>query len=177
MSDQYIGEIRMFGGNFAINGWAMCNGQLLSISQNTALFSILGTTYGGDGVQTFGLPDLRGRVAVNQGQGPGLSSYVPGEITGTESVTLQQNQLPIHTHVVNASTNSADQASPAGAIWAAPLDGNQNAGTGYTKTASNTTMAPNALGTAGGGQPVEILQPLLCVTFLIALVGIFPTRN
>jgi microcystin-dependent protein len=177
MSDPFLGQIQAFGFNFAPRGWAMCNGQLMSISQNTALFSLLGTFYGGDGVTTFGLPDLRGRVAVHQGQGPGLSPYVIGQAAGTENVTLLQSQMPAHTHIPNASSNSADQASPAGAIWAAPLDSQGGAGTGYTKTAANTTMAPNALGIAGGSQPVSIIEPYLCVTFCIATQGIFPSRN
>ena len=177
MSEPFLGEIRMFGGNFAPSGWAMCNGQLLSISQNTALFSILGTTFGGNGIQTFGLPDLRGRLPVHWGQGPGLSNYVLGQMSGTENVTLTSNQMPAHTHGVNASTNGADQNSPAGAIWAAALDSNQQPVTAYTKTAANTTMAPNAVGLAGNNLPFGIIQPILCVTFIIALNGIFPSRN
>jgi microcystin-dependent protein len=166
----------MFGGNFAPSGWQLCNGQLLSIAQNQALFAILGTTYGGDGVQTFALPDLRGRGPLHQGQGLGLSSYVIGEVTGVENVTLISNQLPGHNHVLNASTVAADQGSPAAAICAAPQDGG-GAGTEYTKGASNTTMAPNALAPAGGNLPFPVVQPLLCVSFIIALNGIFPSRN
>lgn len=177
MSTPILGEIRMFAGNFAPRGWALCNGQLMAISQNTALFSILGTTYGGNGQTTFALPDLRGRVPVHAGQGPGLSPYVLGEQTGTENVTLLSTQMPTHTHLVNASTNGADQGSPAAAILAAPLDGSGSPTAGYTKTAANTQMAPTAIGMAGGNQPFSVLQPLTCVNFIIALEGIFPSRN
>jgi microcystin-dependent protein len=167
----------MFGGNFAPVGWFLCQGQLLPISQYQALFAILGTTYGGDGVSTFALPDLRCRAPLNQGQGLGLSAYTPGEKTGVENVTLLMNQLPAHTHLVNASTNPADQGSPAGGIYAVESDSAQGAVAAYTKTAANTTMAPNAMSIAGGSQPFEILQPLLSVTFIIAFTGIFPSRN
>jgi len=165
----------MFGGNFAPYGWALCNGQLMSIAQNQALFAIVGTTYGGDGVTTFALPDLRGRGPVHQGQGLGLSNYVLGEVIGSENVTLLSTNLPMHTHLVNASTAAADLGSPAAAISAAP----QDAGPGgeYTKTAANTTLAPNALAPAGGNLPFSVSQPLLCVSFIIALNGIFPSRN
>ncbi|HEV2446954.1 MAG TPA: tail fiber protein, partial [Candidatus Sulfopaludibacter sp.] len=148
-----------------------------SISQNAALFSILGTYYGGNGTTNFALPDLRGRGPLHQGQGSGLSPYSIGEQTGVEAVTLLGSQLPAHTHVANASTNPADQNSPAGAVWAALLDATPAAGTSFTKTAANTTMAPNAVATAGSGQPVGVIQPYLCVSFIIALVGIFPSRN
>jgi microcystin-dependent protein len=177
MSEPFLGEIRMFAGNFAPKGWALCNGQIMSIAQNTALFSLLGTFYGGNGTSTFALPDLRGRLAVNQGQGPGLSLYSIGEQTGTENVTLLSTQMPAHTHLVNASTGAGDLGNPSGAILAAPYDSTGNAGTGYTKTAANTQMAPNAVGIAGGSQPFSIVQPVLAVTFIIALVGIFPSRN
>lgn len=177
MSEPFLGEIRMFAGNFAPRGWALCNGQLLSIAQNTALFSILGTTYGGNGQTTFGLPDLRGRLPVSQGQGPGLSMYSLGEITGTENVTLLQTNMPMHNHVINASTNNADQNSPAGAILAQDVDSTGTNAQGYTKTTANTTMAPTALSMAGGNVPVSIVQPILVVNFIIALVGVYPSRN
>jgi microcystin-dependent protein len=177
MAEPYLGEIRMFAGNFAPRGWALCQGQLLAIAQNTALFAILGTTYGGNGVNTFALPDLRGRIPLNWGQGPGLSSYVIGEMTGTENVTLLQTNMPAHNHLINASTNAADQTSPAQAIPALASDSQQGAVLAYTKTAANTTMAPNAVSVAGSSIPVSIIQPILCVTFIIALEGIFPSRN
>src|SRR3954469_21155899 len=113
MTDPFLAEIRMFSGNFPPVGWAMCDGQLMPIRQNTALFSLLGTTYGGDGRVTFGLPDLRGRVPINAGQGPGLSNYSLGEVAGTESVTILQSQMPAHTHAVACNTGSASQPSPA----------------------------------------------------------------
>jgi microcystin-dependent protein len=165
----------MFAGNFAPSGWALCNGQLMSISQNAALFSIVGTYYGGNGTQTFALPDLRGRVALHQGQGPGLSPYVVGQVAGTENVTLLSNQMPIHTHLVSADGSAGGKTTPAnnfpGTVSPQATEKIYSAGPG------NTTMAPNMLGTAGGNQPFSIVQPYLCVTFIIALVGIFPSRN
>ena len=173
MADPFLGEIRMFGGNFAPLNWALCEGQILQISQNTALFSLLGTYYGGDGIRTFALPDLRGRAAVNQGQGPGLSNYVVGEMRGQEMVTLMQTNLPPHTHSVNCDGSASGQASPAGHFPG-------SVGTATERpysTASNTTMAPNMIGVTGGGQPVSIVQPVLCVSFIIALAGIYPSRG
>jgi microcystin-dependent protein len=175
MSEPFIGQITLFAGNFAPRGWAFCQGQLLSISQNTALFSILGTTYGGNGQTTFGLPDLRGRVPVQQGQGPGLSSYDLGQMSGQESVTLLSTQMPQHTHIAQASTGDGS-AVATGAFWASPTDSTRGAGLGYTPT-SDTTMSPSAIGLAGGNQPFPILQPLLGLNFIIALEGIFPSRN
>lgn len=172
MSEPFLGEIIMFGGNFAPRGWAFCSGQLLSIAQNTALFSILGTTYGGNGTTTFALPDLRGRVPIHPGQGPGLSSYVLGEAAGVENVTLLTTQMPAHTHVLtsNASTAAATDTLPTGNFLASD---NQ-----YTN-ASNTQMNANAVAIAptGGSQPHTNIQPFLCVNFIIALEGIFPSRN
>jgi microcystin-dependent protein len=148
----------------------------MSIAQNTALFSILGTTFGGNGQTTFALPDLRGRVPVHPGQGPGLTPYTLGESTGSERVTLLTNQMPAHTHLASGSSNNADQGSPAGNVWAVPVDSTGAAGAGYTATA-NVTMSPSAIGMAGGNQPFPIIQPLLCVTFIIALQGIYPSRS
>jgi|SRR6185437_1830040 microcystin-dependent protein len=178
MSDQYLGEIRMFGGNFAPVGWALCNGQLLSISQNAALFSILGTTFGGDGVQNFGLPDLRGRAPLHWGQGTGLSNYVLGEQTGTENVTLLQNQMPMHTHQVQASTTNGSSSTAQNAVpaTAAPARG-QSSGPDIYGTAVNTTMNPQMISASGGSQPHENMQPSLCVSFIIALQGIYPSRS
>jgi microcystin-dependent protein len=163
-----LGEIRMVGFNFAPRGWAMCNGQILSIAQNTALFSLLGTTYGGNGQTTFALPDFRGRVPVHQGQGPGLSPQSIGEQAGTETVTLLQTQMPAHNHVVRGNntlntTNRVDGAFPAvRGMYAKQDDANMN---------------PAMIQPAGGSQPHENLQPYLVVTFIIALEGIFPSRN
>ena len=174
--DPFIGEIRMFGGNFAPVGWATCDGQLLPIQQYAAVFSLLGTTYGGNGTTNFALPDLRGRVPLHVGNGPGLSPYTLGEATGSEKVTLAQNQMPAHTHSANGSSTSASQASPGGNVWASPGDSGGGAGTGYANVAPNAPMAAAAIGVTGGNVPVPVIQPLLCVTFIIALQGIFPSR-
>jgi microcystin-dependent protein len=166
VADPFLGEIKMFGGNFAPNGWAMCNGQLLPIVQNSALFSLLGTTYGGDGIQTFALPDLRGRVPLHFGQGPGLSNYSLGDRSGEETVTLNTNQIPAHQHAQPATaaeegTNRPGSAVPAkGGVYAAATDG--------------TTMAPTT--PAGGSQPHDNRQPYLGLNFIIALQGIYPPR-
>ena len=148
----------------------MCNGQLLSISQNQALFALLGTQYGGNGTTTFALPDLRGRVAIHQGQGPGLSSYTIGEVAGSETVTLIQQQMPQHSHLINASNNDSTDSTPQGNVPA-----NIPAG-GYAATA-NTNMNPAMGGVAGSSQPHQNRQPFLVVNICIALVGIFPSRN
>jgi microcystin-dependent protein len=175
LSQSYLGTIMMFGGNFAINGWAMCNGQMLSISVNSALFSVLGTTYGGDGVQTFALPDLRGRAPLSQGSGPSLTPYIQGEFGGSESIILVSNQMPAHRHPVNADGQAGGKTSPQGTIPGAvsALAPEKI----YSGNAPNTTMNPAMIGTAGGNVPFPIIQPYLCVTFLIALNGIFPSRN
>lgn len=169
-----IGEIRLFAGNFAPRNWAFCNGQLLSIAQNTALFSILGTTYGGNGQTTFALPDLRSRVPVHPGQGPGLSNYVLGQTAGVETVTLTQNQLPSHTHAVNAVANGGNQAAPTGNLPAVESTGtSQN----YSNAAATGQMGPNMIGNTGGNQPFTVVQPYQCLNYIIALYGIFPSRN
>ena len=161
----------MFGFNFAPQGWAMCNGQILPISQNTALFSLLGTSYGGNGQTTFALPDLRGRVAIQQGQGPGLSSYSIGEVTGVETVTLTSNQMPQHNHGVVANGAPATATRPNGAVPA-------RTGTNeYAPAPDGTAMNAGMIATTGGSQPHTNLPPLLVVTFCIALQGIFPSRN
>jgi microcystin-dependent protein len=174
MSEAYIGEIRMFGGNFAIKNWAMCNGQTLSISTNTALFSILGTTYGGNGQTTFMLPDLRSRVPVHFGQGSGLSNYALGQASGTENVTLTQNQMPQHTHSFTpaANANAGAGARPGGGYLA-----NSGSASLYEPSSDGTTMGAQTIGPAGGNQPFPVLQPLLAINFQIVLYGIFPSRN
>ncbi len=174
MYEPFIGAICMFGFNFAPKGWATCDGQLLQISQNTALFSLLGTTFGGNGMQTFGLPDLRGRVPIHQGQGPGLSSYSMGEAAGTETVTLTVNQMPMHNHLVNANSANGDTGAPAGAIFA------NSGATDREYLASglpNELMSQNIVAQNGGSQSHNNMQPFLTVNFCIALVGIFPSRN
>jgi microcystin-dependent protein len=167
----YVGQISMFGGNFAPRNWALCNGQLMAISQNQALFAILGTTYGGDGVTTFGLPNMQGRVPLHWGTGQGLTPRVLGEMSGSESVTLIGNQMPIHNHLVNAGNEDADVKNPNGAYLAAPTAAI------YTAAAPNVQMNPQMVGNAGGNQPHNNMQPYLAVTFIIALFGIFPSRN
>jgi microcystin-dependent protein len=177
MSQPFLGEIKMFGGNFAPRNYALCNGQVMSIAQNTALFSILGTTYGGNGVQTFALPNMQGRVPMHWGSGAGLSTYVVGESGGTENVTLLQTQMPSHTHLVNATTAAGIASSPASALLASPSDSQGGQVTEYATGNPNTTLAPTSIAATGGSQPHANIQPFLCVSFIIALQGIFPSRN
>lgn len=177
MSEPFLGEIRMFAGNFAPRGWALCNGQLLSIAQYSALFSLLATTYGGDGQVTFALPDLRGRVPMHWGQGPGLTNRVQGEASGTEDVTLLSMQMPAHTHMVQAHNGEANSSGPGNALWANAVDGNSQQVSSYSTNTPNTTMAPQAIGMSGGNQPHQNMQPYLTVTFIIALEGIYPARS
>ena len=172
MSDPFVAEIRMFAGNFAPRGWALCNGQIMLISQNTALFSLLGTMYGGDGRSNFALPDLQGRAPLQTGQGPGLSDYAQGEVTGTETVTLLESEMPIHTHTLMGANAPAEQSSPAGNAVARSLGGSIYTNTG----APDTSMAPQTVAPAGGSLPHNNMQPYLTVTFIIALQGIFPPR-
>ncbi|WP_223635825.1 phage tail protein [Corallococcus sp. EGB] len=173
MAEPFIGEIRLFGGNFAPRGWALCNGALLSIAQNQALFAILGTTYGGDGRTTFALPDMRGRFPMAPGQGPGLAPHTLGEVSGQPQVTLISTQMPAHTHPLMASGQEGNTESPEGAYLAAYPPGSSP--TPYATTPS-TTMGPQAVGVAGGSQPVPIQNPYTCVNFIIATEGIFPSR-
>jgi len=180
--DPYLAVILLFGGNFPPKGFATCDGQLMAISQNTALFSLLGTNFGGNGTSTFGLPDLRGRLAIQQGQGPGLSNYILGETTGNATNTLLSNQIPLHTHLINASSAVGTTSSPAGAILAEGPK--QGVGPGaitekfYNGSAPNVTMNANAIAVnSGGNNPYSITQPYLVVTHIIALQGIFPARN
>jgi microcystin-dependent protein len=169
MSEPFLAQIMMFGGNFAPRGWALCNGQILPIAQNTALFSLLGTTFGGNGQTTFALPDLRSRVPVHPGQGPGLSNVSLGEAGGGETVTLTQNEMPQHAHLVAASNGGTTASRPANNFLAA--------GGSYTNASDGTTMNPAMVGVAGGSLPHENRQPYLGVNFIIALEGIFPSRN
>jgi microcystin-dependent protein len=183
--DPILGTIIIFAGNFAPRGWALCAGQLLSISQNSALFSILGTTYGGDGVQTFALPDLRGRAPIGQGQGPGLSNYVLGEKVGTENTTLNINQMPMHTHVattaMKVSSQQGDQVTPvAASSISAVKDINGDPAKGFSSQTPDiglTNAITNTNGMAGGSQPFSLLQPVLCINYIIALQGVYPSRN
>lgn len=173
MSDPFIGEIRTFGFNFAPNGWATCDGQLLSIAQNQALFSILGTTYGGNGQTNFGLPDLRGRAPVHVGSSPSGTVQL-GELAGAETVTLLPQNLPAHGHNLMASADLVSATSPAGNVMGAKGRGGVDV---YAAASNLTPLAGGAVGLAGGNQPHDNMQPSLAVNFCIALVGIFPSRN
>lgn len=168
--DPFLGEIRMFGGNFAPRGWALCNGQLMSVAQNTALFSILGVTYGGNGQTTFGLPNMQGRLPMHWGSGPGLSPHTLGEASGTETVTLINSQMPMHNHQLIGTTAAAGDTLPTGNILS---EGNSYAAGNSTPT----NMSPNAIGVSGGNQPHTNMPPYLAVSFIIALEGVFPSRN
>lgn len=174
MSEPYLGQIISVGFNFAPRGWAMCNGQLLPISQNDALFALLGTTYGGDGITTFGLPNLQSRIAIHQGQGPGLQNYVLGQASGTETVTLTTNQMPAHTHPAMAVAGNADKTTANGNLWATESAG---ATSFYSDGAPDGPMNAQAISAAGGNQPHDNLMPYLCMTYVIALEGIFPSQG
>jgi microcystin-dependent protein len=171
----------MFGGNFAPRGWATCDGQTLPISQNAALFSILGTTFGGNGTTTFALPDLRGRVPVHPGVGPGLSPYALGQSSGSETVTLLAGQMPAHNHLIGASNQAGTVNDPTNAIAALINTGSvrtpATTALGYTTPPQTGTMAAAAVSATGGGQPHANIQPYLCVNFIIATQGVFPSRN
>lgn len=199
MADPFIGEIRMFTGNFAPKDWAFCDGQLLSIAQNTALFSILGTTYGGNGQTTFALPNLQGRVPVHQGQSPGTSNYVLGQVGGVENITLTVNELPAHSHAValngtgnvnvafGASSANGNTPTPGPTAVPAKVASGLNALNAFSTAAPDTTLLPvsttttvavnGSTGLTGASTPVPIVQPYLAVNFIIALVGIYPSRN
>jgi microcystin-dependent protein len=179
MSEPFVGEIKIFAGNFAPAGWMFCQGQLLPISENETLFNLIGTTYGGDGQSTFGLPALASRVPMHMGQGPGLSqNYQIGELGGVEQVTLSTQQIPVHSHNLLATTSGGSVASPSGNVLAMP-------------TAPATVVDPKVYGTdppqvnlnpqsvtiTGGSQPHDNFQPTLAVNFIISLFGIFPTQN
>lgn len=184
----YIATIMMFAGNFAPRGWAFCNGQLMSIAQNTALFSLIGTTYGGDGTTTFALPNMQGRLPMHWGTGAGLTPRVIGEIAGEESVTLLVGEMPAHVHVEsplpNGASSTADTTSPIG-NFPAPIPDPTDRGASLTafSTTSNgvtgTVMSPmgTSTGVTGGSQPHDNMPPYLCVSFIICVEGIFPSRN
>lgn len=172
MSEPFVGEIRMFAGNFAPRGWAFCEGQLLAVSQNDALFSLLGTIYGGDGRTTFGLPDMRGRIPLHQGTGPGLSPRRLGSKSGSERETLTTNQLASHTHDWNANTADADQSAPQGRVLAKAV-----AIRFWEPAGQDASLASPTIANTGGSQSHNNLMPTLCINFIIALVGIYPSRN
>lgn len=201
MSDPFMGEIRMVGFNFAPRGWATCQGQIMAIQQNSALFALLGTTYGGNGQTTFGLPNFSGRSPVGQGTGPGLTPVTIGEVAGSENITMTINQMPMHTHVATASaptgtaqiavpaaTTGTTQAAPSTGTVLGPIAAAGRAGTLYCTGAADTTLAPFnsnvtvqaptiTVGTAGSSQPLPLRNPYLGTNFIIALEGIFPSRN
>ena len=172
MSEPFVGEIRMFAGNFAPRGWAFCDGQLLAVSQNDALFSLLGTIYGGDGRTTFGLPDMRGRLPIHAGTGPGLSPRRLGAKGGAESVTLTVNQMPSHTHTPQAANEIADDFAPAGKTV-----GNTTFDLYIEGTTPNVSMSSSAVTDTGGSRSHTNEMPYLCIHFIIALVGIYPSRH
>jgi microcystin-dependent protein len=174
MSEPFVGEIKMFAGNFAPYGWALCAGQLMPISENEALFNLIGTTYGGDGQETFGLPDLQGRVPIHMGQGPGLSqNYVIGEKAGVEQVTLSTQHIPIHSHVPLASSAAGTSDNPAGAVWAASSAKQFIVPSGPL----GAVMAPLDTGSVGGSQPHDNMLPYLTINFIISLFGFFPSQT
>lgn len=175
MSDQYLGEIRTVGFNFAPRGWATCDGQILPIQQNTALFSLLGTNYGGDGRTTFALPNLNRTFAIGQGQGPGLTDRNVGEMGGVTAVTLLQTEMPAHTHTVNAVAAAGNSGDPLGRVWAEPRYG--RAVRDAYGSPRNAPMAPDAVTPAGGNQPHNNMPPYLTMTYVIAMTGIFPPRG
>lgn len=172
MSEPFLGEIRMFGFNFAPVGWAACNGQILPISQNTALFSLLGTTFGGNGATTFALPNLQGRVPLHQGTG--VSTYVMGQSSGSETTSVLVANLPSHSHLVQCNTGGGNQASPSGNLPAVESTGTS---LDFSSAAGNATMNSTMIENTGSGTPINNIQPYLCVNFCIALEGIFPSRN
>lgn len=167
MSSPFIGEIRMFAGNFAPVGWAFCNGALIPISENDALFNLIGTTYGGDGQSTFALPNLQSRVPVHVGPG-----FVLGQTGGVETVTLTTNQIPSHTHAPLCNSGPGNQQSPSNGVWAAPTTG-----TMYSNAAPTLPMAAGAIGSEGGSQPHDNMVPFLVVNFIISMFGVFPSQT
>ncbi|MFD1616458.1 phage tail protein [Gelatiniphilus marinus] len=171
--DPLVGQISMFAGNYAPRGWALCDGQLLPISQYSTLFSVLGTAYGGDGVTTFALPDLRGRVPMHAGNGPGLTNRRLGEKFGTETNTLNVSQMPSHSHSVNAVADDGNQSVPTGNLPA----GTKVLDKEYSNATANTTMSSGMIGSQGQNQPVNNVQPVQVINYIIALQGIYPSRN
>jgi microcystin-dependent protein len=174
--DPFLGEIRMFAGNFAPRGWALCNGQLLPIGQNTALFSLLGTQFGGDGKTNFALPNLQGSTPMHQGNGNGLTPRNMGDTGGSQTMTLLANHVPPHQHAVNCLSGGGNPAAagPGGNVWAATARGRPAP---YSNSGANVAMSPQALAPAGGNQPHNNMSPYLGVSFIIAMQGIYPPRG
>lgn len=173
MSESYVGEIRMFAGSYAPQGWAFCDGSLVSIAENETLFTLIGTTYGGDGINTFGLPDLRGRVPIHQGAGPGLSTRTIGEAGGAETVTLTVPQIPAHNHAALASNAGGNADTPANNFWSASATTTQY----VPGDQANTAMGASAIVFAGGNQPHDNMLPFTTISFIISLYGIYPSQN
>lgn len=172
MSEPFVGEIRMFAGNFAPRGWAFCDGQLLAVTQNDALFSLFGTIYGGDGRTTFGLPDLRGRIPIHAGDGPGLSPRRLGAKAGAETVTVTTNQLPSHTHQAHGASAIGTDPNPGGTVVAS-----SSVMQPYYVGAATQPMASTSITSVGGSRDHTNIQPFLCVNFIVALFGIYPSRQ
>ena len=170
MGEPYIGEIRMFGGNFAPAGWVFCSGQLMPISENDALFTLIGTTYGGDGQETFGIPDLQSRVPMHVGTRDGIT-YQLGESGGVESVTLTLQQIPVHTHAILGSGAGATTQTPGGNVAAVA------AAQVYSSASSPTQMSAQSISPIGGSQPHDNIQPYLCISFILSLFGVFPQQS
>lgn len=182
MSNPFLGEIRIFAGNFNPRGWAFCAGQLLPIAQNDALYALIGTTFGGDGQVTFGLPDLRGRSVIGQGQGPSLSSYVVGQMSGSENVTLNSGNLPSHDHVLNAWNSDATTSAAGPSVGLGnPLDAVSGQSSLFYLTtgagANTPALAADTIMPSGGNQPHDNMAPSLVLNYIIALEGVFPSRN
>jgi microcystin-dependent protein len=173
MGEPFIGEIRMFGASFAPAGWAFCDGQTMPISENDALFTLIGTTYGGDGQETFQLPDLQGRVPMHQGTGPDGVTYQLAEKAGVESVTLTTQQIPVHTHTFTGSTSNGTEAAPAGGMMATSTSLQPYA----QVSPSDASFSPNSITPVGGSQPHENIQPYLAISFILSLFGIFPQQS
>lgn len=171
-SQPYLGEVAIVAFNFAPQGWATCDGQLLPISENETLFNLIGTTYGGDGQSTFALPDLRGRVPIHQGQGPGLSNYFLAQTGGTETITLSINQIPIHEHTLSGQSALGSSSIPTGGVWAS-----QSRLKVYSSASADTPMNAASVSNAGGSQPHDNKSPFLTLNYIISLFGVFPTQN
>ena len=168
----YVGEIRMFAGNFAPNGWMFCEGQTLPIAENEVLFQLIGTTYGGDGEETFNLPNLASRVPIHMGTGPDGTTYQIGEMAGTEQETLTVQQIPSHTHPFTVSGKTTADTNPTGTVL-----GQSTQATLYIDDVPNTSLAAGAVGISGGSQPHENCQPFLCINYIISLFGVFPSQT
>jgi microcystin-dependent protein len=175
MGQPYVGEIRMFAGNFAPNGWMFCEGQTLPISENDVLFQLIGTTYGGDGEETFNLPNLASRVPIHMGTGPDGTTYQIGEMAGTEQETLSVQQIPSHNHPAQATNSQGVSQNPSGAVLATAATAQPN--TILYGNDSVVAMNASSIGPAGGSQPHENTQPFLCINFIISLFGIFPSQT